>query len=83
MTREELKKLKIEEPERFFILWRQRDPKGCAMARLGASYDEVMAAKRCGSADFSRMRANHIALVRRWTEMCNLEPKKVRKFLYF
>ena len=41
-----------------------------------------MSAKKNGSDDYARMRANHIALVRKWTDLCGLEAKQVRKYYY-
>jgi len=77
-----LRELRKREPERFFILWRQQDPIGFGLARIRASYEEVTSAKKNGSDDYARMRANHIALVRKWTDLCGLEAKQVRKYYY-
>lgn len=82
MTKRELNELQRREPERFFILWRQADPIGFGLARIRASYDEVASAKKNRSDDYARMRANHITLVRKWTDLCGLDSKQVRKYYY-
>ena len=77
-----LSELRKREPERFFILWRQLDPIGFGLARIRASYDEVIAARNSASEDYARMRANHIRIVRKWSTLCNLSKNQTKKYYY-